>query len=174
MADFDENSSHMARKIFAKASSPGAVLSATDFARFLPANPFDFHQPTASAYLSDNDGAQAEVEILTDKANGIYSANITTLLGKTALRSELRISIHGTADAPVYRVDRLRVDNEAIDLSDREQTQNGLLVFLSYKNAAFPTGDGPHALFPRPDTAQAPKAGGPKHDPLPVRRPPPN
>ncbi len=162
MSDFDPQSSRMARKIFGHVSAPGLAIPVADFAAFLPPNPLQFYQPVSRAYLADIDGAQAEIEIFADTGNGLYKGNITTRIGDTTLQSTLYA--HEAGDSGYYRVDKLVIDNQDIDLNDLDAASTALNTFLAYKNAGLPTG-GPSALFPRPDSPVAPAKGGQRPTP---------
>ena len=161
MSDFDPNSSRMARLIFGQVSTPGIAMPAADFAAFLPPNPLQFFEPVSRAYMSDVDGAQADVEIFADKANGLYKGSITTRIGETTLENTLYA--HEVSDSGYYRVDKLVVDGKAIDLNDVDAASTALNTFLAYKNSAMPNG-GPVALFPRPDSPIAPRKSSPSSD----------
>lgn len=160
MSDFDPQSSRMARLIFGQVSAPGLALPVTDFEAFLPPNPLQFHQPTSRAYMTDVDGAQADVEIFADSGNGLYKGSITTRIGDTTLENTLYA--HEVGDSGFYRIDKLVVDGKTIDLTDIDAASTALNTFLAYKNAAMPNG-GPAALFPRPDSPIAPAKSAPDH-----------
>ncbi len=148
MSDFDPNSSQMARKIFGAVSAPGLAMPVADFAAFLPPNPLQFYQPVHRSYMSDYDGATATTEIFVDKANGLYNGRIDTVINGQTLVTELRAHIVG--DSGFYRIDKLTIDNQDINLMDVDAASTALNVFMAYKNASFPTGGGPRAFFPRP------------------------
>lgn len=161
MSDFDPQSSRMARLIFGQVSAPGLALPVADFAAFLPPNPLQFYQLTSRAYMSDVDGAQADVEIFADVGNGLYKGSITTRIGDTTLENTLYA--HEVGDSGFYRVDKLVVDGKAVDLTDIDAASTALNTFLAYKNSAMPNG-GPVALFPRPDSPIAPAKAAPSND----------
>lgn len=168
MSEFDPQSSRMARLIFGQVSAPGLAVKAEDFAAFLPPNPLQFYQPTSRAYMTDIDGAQADVEIFADTGNGLYKGSITTRIGDTTLENTLYA--HEVAASGVYRIDKLVVDSRTVDLNDVDAARAALLTFLAYKNSALPTG-GPSALFPRPDSPITPAKGAAAAGPRTKRSP---
>lgn len=159
MSDFDPQSSRLARKIFSTVSGAGLAIPVSDFAALMPPNPLQFYQPTTRAQLVDVDGAQAQVEIFADAANGLYRGDITTRIGETTLKSQLYA--HEVGDSGYYRIDKLIVDNQTIDLNDVDAASTAINTFIAYKNAALPSGHGPMALFPRPDGPIAPAKPAP-------------
>lgn len=150
MSDFDPNSSQMARKIFGQVSAPGLAMPVDDFQAFLPANALQFYQPVHRSYMSDYDGATANTEIFVDTANGLYIGRIDTTIGDQKLLTELRAHIVG--DSGFYRIDKLTIDGQSINLMDVDAASTALNTFLAYKNASFPNGTGPRAFFPRPNS----------------------
>lgn len=158
MSDFDPQSSRMARLIFGQVSAPGLAVPVADFTAFLPPNPLQFYQPTSRAHMIDVDGAQAEIEIFADGGNGLYKGSVLTRIGETTLHSTLYA--HEVGDSGFYRIDKLVIDNQNIDLNDVDAASTALNTFLAYKNAGLPTG-GPSALFPRPDSPIAPAKAQP-------------
>ena len=162
MTAFDSHSSQTARAAFDKARTTALTLSANHFAAFLAPSPLQFYQTTTAAELVDTDGARAEIEVFADTANGLYRATIATHIGDSTLSSQLYA--HEIGDSGSYRIDKLVVDNEIIDMNDTDAASAALMTFLAYKNAGLPSGLGPAVLFPRPDGATLPSKATPSMD----------
>lgn len=162
MSDFNAQSSHTARQTFGRASAPAPALSPEDFAALLPPNPLHFYQPVTRARLHDNDGAEAQIEVFADPGTGLYKGSVTARIGESTLTS--RLYAHQNTGTGLYRIDSLVIDNQAIDLGDRDAVRTALDTFIAYKNAGLPAeGNSPRALFPRPVAAEAaPEASAPK------------
>ena len=166
MDDFDPTFSHKARLHFTQASGAPMALAAQDFDLFKPSNPLDLYQREHEALMTDDDGARAYFRIINDDVAGTYNAAILTEIGGAKLVSQLQA--HEIPQTGAYRIDYLKIDNEEVDLADLEETTTALSIFLAYKNAAFPNGEGPRALVPRPDTIEAPSDDGPHPDASPA------
>lgn len=149
-------------------------ITAMDMEQLMPRDLLDLQKNRFSCVLTSSDGASAEYDILADRTNGVYAARIVTHEADGDYVSEMRArAINGASGSVSYRVDALTIDNRRVDPADIGQLSNALLVFLSYKNAAFPNGEGPAVLFPRPGADPAPLPDFPNQSrahPVPPRR----
>lgn len=156
---------------FNAASARHLHLDTVTMENLMPRDLLNLHQNRFGCMLTSSDGASAEFDILADRANGLYHACIITHERDGDYVSELRAVGNAAGDA--YRIEKMVLDNVSINPADRLALSDALAVFLSYKNAAFPNGEGPAVLFPRPDGDPAPLPDIPKRQQtsrLPPRR----
>lgn len=161
---------------FNRAASPAPSLPMMVMEELMPFDILDLRQTRFACELQSSDGARADYDFLVDRANGIYVGRIAVQDRGRETISELRahrigpVVTHDENDVS-WRIDRMTLDGHRIDTGDITALADALQVFLSYKNAAYPNGTGPAALFPRPaetvlpppDRPRAPRQSGNKN-----------
>ena len=146
---------------FNRAAAPAPSLPMMVMEELMPFDILDLRQTRFACELQASDGAKADYDFLVDRANGIYVGRITVQDHGRKTLSELRahrigpVVTHDENDIS-WRIDRMTLDGRTVDTGNLAALSDALQVFLSYKNAAYPNGTGPAALFPRPAEATLP------------------
>ncbi len=149
MSQFDDRASRIARLVFSARAADGLGLNADQLEGLIPRDPLGFFTKTFTTRTQSPNGDTHDFEVFADRMNGLYRGRITTT-SASGEETQCVLEAHQPHDGfPLYRIDRLVIDNQAVDTKSLAAVRSALDEFVVRMNAGWPRPGQAFAIFPR-------------------------